>query len=161
ADVARLVVRRIQEPDAPQDVMFACARLGLAVNVADRAWAERSADALLVALDRVSPLLEQDDYPPLAEALAAVSERLPPAHAAHHAAGALGVLLALLRDHGGRWAADQHLGQAIVAVSPRLDAAAAARAAEGLEPMIRGPASRPSEWGPRSRALVAVCRRLP
>src|SRR5262249_61903546 len=35
ADVARLVVRRIQEPSAPQEVMFACARIGLAVNLAD------------------------------------------------------------------------------------------------------------------------------
>src|SRR5262249_35357227 len=80
AHVGRLVVRRIQEPGAPQDVMFACARLGLAVNLADRAWAERSADALLVELR--DPLVDRVDYPPLAEALAAVSERLPPTQAA-------------------------------------------------------------------------------
>jgi hypothetical protein len=80
ADVARLVVPRIQEPGTPQDVMVACARFGLAVNLADRAWAERSADALLVAL--CDPLVDGEDYDPLAAALAAVSERLPPARAA-------------------------------------------------------------------------------
>jgi hypothetical protein len=62
ADAAHLVVRRIQEPGAPQDVMVACARFGVAINLADRAWAERSADALLVALR--DPLLDRDDYPP-------------------------------------------------------------------------------------------------
>src|SRR5258708_28312365 len=35
AEVARLVVRRIQEPGTPQDVTLACARLGLAVNLPD------------------------------------------------------------------------------------------------------------------------------
>src|SRR5262249_35968290 len=59
ADVARLVVRRIQEPDAPQEVRFACARLGLALNVTDRAWAERAADALLIVLRE--PLIERTD----------------------------------------------------------------------------------------------------
>src|SRR5262245_28994680 len=62
ADVARLVVRRIQEPDAPREVRFACARLGLPVNLADRGWAERSADALLVELR--DPLVDPVDYPP-------------------------------------------------------------------------------------------------
>src|SRR6516162_8310176 len=56
AEVVRLVVRRIQEPGAPQDVTLACAQLGLALNLADRAWAERSADALLGALR--DPLVE-------------------------------------------------------------------------------------------------------
>jgi hypothetical protein len=62
ADAARLVVRRIQEPGAPQDVLVACARFGVAVNLAERSWAERSADALLVALR--DPLIDRDDYPP-------------------------------------------------------------------------------------------------
>jgi hypothetical protein len=62
-DVARLVVRSIQEPGAPQDVMVACARFGLAVNLADREWAERSANALLVMLrDR---LIDRDEYHPI------------------------------------------------------------------------------------------------
>jgi hypothetical protein len=42
--------------------MVACARFGLAVNLADPTWAERSADALLVALR--GPLIDRDDYPP-------------------------------------------------------------------------------------------------
>jgi hypothetical protein len=166
ADVARLVVRRIQEPGAPQDVMFACARLGLAVNLADRAWAERSADALLVALrdtpiERIDLRVTQDDYPVLAEALAAVSERLPPTQAADHAARALDVCLTRLREPLGKALANQQLGQAIVAISPGFDAAGAARAAEALRAMIRQPDSHQVLWPPLSTALAAVCRRLP
>jgi hypothetical protein len=61
ADLARVVARRIQEPGAPQEVKFACARLGVAVNLADRAWAERSADALLVEMRDL--LVDSVDYP--------------------------------------------------------------------------------------------------
>src|SRR5262249_35779383 len=86
ADVAGLVVRRIQGLGAPQEVQFACARLGLAVNLDDGAWAERSADALLVEL--CDPRLGEADYSPLAEAIAAVSERLPPTQAADRTARA-------------------------------------------------------------------------
>src|SRR6516162_6970176 len=99
AELARLVIRHIQEPGAPQDVTLACARLGLALNLADRAWAERSADALFGALR--DPLVERDDYPPLAEGLAAVCERLPPDQAADYGARALDVLLTLLRAPAG------------------------------------------------------------
>jgi hypothetical protein len=166
ADVARLVVRRIQGPGAPQEVRLACARLGLAVNVADRAWAERSADALLVALR--DPLLErfdlrppQDDYPPLAAALAAVSERLPPTLAADRPARALDDFLTRLRTPAGRTFACRQLGEAVVALSPGLDAAAAARAAEALGALIRQPDCHPIHWPSLSTALAAVCRRLP
>jgi hypothetical protein len=166
ADVARLVVRRIQEPGAPQDVRFACARLGLAADLADRAWAERSADALLVALS--DPLLErfdlrlpQDDYPPLAAALAAVSERLPPTQAADRTARALDVFLTRLQSAAGQAFAYQQLLQAVVAISPGLDAATAARAAEALGAMLRQPDCHPIRWPPLSTALTAVCRRLP
>jgi hypothetical protein len=163
ADVARLVVRRIQEPGAPQDVMFACARLGVAVNLADRAWAERSADALLVALHEplVDALLERDDYPPLAEALAAVSGRLPPIQGADRAARGLDILLTQLRDRAGKALNYQQLLQAIAALSPALDAAGAARAAEALGAIIRQPDCYPIVWPPLATALAAVCRRLP
>ena len=100
ADVASLVVRRIQEPDAPPEVRFACARLGLAVNVTDRAWAEHSADALLVALR--DPQTDQVDFPLLAEALAAVCEHLPPTQAADRAAAALDIFLTLLHNSAGK-----------------------------------------------------------
>jgi hypothetical protein len=156
---ARLVVRRIQEAGAPQDVLVACARFGVAVNLADRAWAERSADALLVALR--DPLIERDDYPPLAAVLAAVSERLPPTEAADYGARALDVLLTLLRTPVGQALAHQQLLQAVVAISPRLDAAAATRAAEALGATMRQPNSGQYLWPPLSRALAAVCRRLP
>jgi hypothetical protein len=159
ADVARLLVRRIQEPSAPQEVRLACARLGLAVDLADRAWAERSADALLVELR--DPLVERDDYPPLAEALAAVCERLPPTLAADHGARALDVLLTLLRTPVGQGLAHQQLLQAVVAISPCLEAAAAGREAEALGAMIRQPDCHPIRWPPLSTALAAVCRRLP
>jgi hypothetical protein len=159
AEVARLVVRRIQEPDTLQEVALACARLGLAVNLADRGWAERSAAALLGALR--DPLIERYDYPPLAEALAAVSDRLPPDQAADLAAQAAVVLLTRLQDPGVQLIAYEELSQAVVAVSPRLDAAAATRVARGLAAVIRQPGVHPSTWPSRCRALVTVCRRLP
>jgi hypothetical protein len=160
ADVARRVVRRIQEPGAPPDVMFACARLGLAVNLADRAWAERSADALLGQVR--DPLVDPIDYPPLAEALAAVSERLPPTLAADRAARALDFFLARLRKPGDLASIYQErILQAVTAISPALDAAAAARAAEALGALLRRPDFDMSLWPPASTALAAVCRRLP
>jgi hypothetical protein len=139
--------------------MVACARFGLAVNLADRAWAERSADALLVALR--DPLIHRDDYPLLAAALVAVSERLPPAQAADHAARALDVFLTRLRDPVGRALAYQQLVPAVVAISPGLDAAAAARAAKALGALIRQSDCAQVYWPGLSTALAAVCRRLP
>jgi hypothetical protein len=152
------VVRRIQEPGAPQDVRLACAQLGLALDLADRAWAERSAAALLGALR--DPLIERSDYPPLAEALAAVSDRLPPDQAADHADQATAVLVTRLRDRTNMLHYDE-LGKAVIAVSPRLDAAAATRAASDLAPLIRQPGLHPSAWPSISRVLAAVYRRLP
>jgi hypothetical protein len=162
AGVARLVVRRIQEPDAPQEVVFACARLGLAVNVADRAWAERAADALLVALREPlgDPLVEHNHYPPLAAALAAVKERLPPTQAADRVGRALDVLLTRLQDPAQGLAHQQSM-QAIVALSPGLDAASAARAAEVLGALMRQSDRAQYLWPGLSKALAAVCRRLP
>jgi hypothetical protein len=159
ADVARLLVRRIQEPDVPQEVTLACARLGLAANLADRAWAERSAGALLVALR--DPQVELDDYPPLAAALAAVSQRLPPAQAADHTGRALDVFLSRLRDPVSQALGHNQLGQAVVALSPELDEAAAARAAEALGSLIRESGCASYLWLSRCSALAAVCRRLP
>jgi hypothetical protein len=159
AELARLVVRHIQEPGAPHDVTLACARLGLALNLADRAWAERSVNALLGALR--DPLVQRYDYPPLAEALAAVCQRLPPDQAADHAAQATAILVTRLQDRIGLLLAYEQLGQAVVAVSPRLDAAAATRAARRLAAVIRRPRLHPITWSSISRALAAVCRRLP
>jgi serine/threonine protein kinase len=159
ADVARLVVRRIQEPEAPPEVQLACARLGLAVNLSDRVWAERSVAAVMVALH--DPLVERADYPQLAEALAALSERLPPAQAADQAALATDVFLTLLQDPVVLTLAHESLGQAIVTVSPQLDAAAASRAAAALAGLIRQPDSPVIRWPSVATALAAVCRRLP
>jgi hypothetical protein len=162
-EVVRLVVRRIQEPGAPQDVKLACAQLGLALNLADRAWAERSADALLGVLRDAlrDPLVERYDYPPLAEALAAVCERLPQDQAADHAAQVADVCLTRLQDHVVQLLAYEQLKQAFVAVSPRLDAAGANRVARGLAAVIRQQGLHPSTWPSISRALAAVCQRLP
>jgi hypothetical protein len=165
ADVARWVARRIQEPGAPPEVRFACARLGLAVNLADRAWAERSAVALLVALrepqvESFERRVAQDDYPPLAAGLAEVCQRLPTTQAADYAARALYVFLAHLRTTAGHTFAFYQLLQAVEAISPGLDAAAAGRAAKALGDMIRQPGCHPIRWPPVSKALVAVCRRL-
>jgi hypothetical protein len=166
ADVGCLLIRRIQEPGAPQDVTLACARLGLAVNLGDPGWAERSADAVVVAvrdpaLHGSVALVDRDDYLRLAEALAAVSEHLPPARAADRAAEVTDVFLARLQEPAGQMTASHQLERAIVAVSPRLDAAAATRAAEALAALIRRPTTHPLYWPPVCRALAAVCRRLP
>jgi hypothetical protein len=157
ADVVRLVARRIQEPDAPGEPRLACARLGLALNLADRAWAERSADALLVELR--DPQAEPEECPSLAEALAAVSERLPPN--ADHVVRALDFFLTRLRDRESRVQYYQQLGPAIVAISPALDVAAASRVAEELGAIIRRPDSPQFLLSSLSKALAAVCRRLP
>jgi hypothetical protein len=159
ADVARLVVRRIQQPGAPQEVMLACARLGLAANLADRAWAEHAADALLVELR--DPLVERFEHPPLAEALAVVSEHLPPTQAADRAARALDFLLTHLRNHTDQLFAHEQPGQAVAALSPWLDAAAATRAAEALGAVIRQPNCPVTLWPSLANALAAVGRRLP
>jgi hypothetical protein len=97
-DGARLLVRHIREPGALQEVRLACAGLGPAVSLADRAWAEPAADALLITLreplvERTDVRLAQDDYPALAAALVAACERLPPTPAADHAARALDIFL--------------------------------------------------------------------
>jgi hypothetical protein len=159
ADVARLVVRRIQEPGAPRDVTLACARLGLALNLAERAWAERSADALFGELR--DPQVERYDYPPLAEALATVCERLPQDQAADYAAQVVDVLLTRLQDRVILHLAYEQLERAVVAMSPWLDVAAATRAARSLTTFIRQPDSHPIIWPSISRALASVCQRLP
>ena len=56
---------------------------------------------------------------------------------------------------------DKALGQAIVAISPRLDTATAARAAETLTGLLCHSKSVPFNSPPLATALVAVCRRLP
>jgi hypothetical protein len=159
ADVGRLLVRRIQEPEVPQEVALACARLGLAVNLGDRVWAERSAAAVVAALR--DSLVKWYEYSWLAESLVALSEHLPPDLAANHAAPATVVFLAFLQDPVSTLSASDTRASAIVAVSLRLDAAAATHAAEALVALLRQPATDPVIWPHLCRALVAVCRRLP
>jgi hypothetical protein len=160
ADVARLLVRRIQEPGAPHDVRLACVRLGLAVNLREHNWGERSADTLLVELNHVDPQSESDEYLPLAEALVAVIGRLPTTRGADHAARALDIFLTRLREPADGTVTTQ-LGKAVVAISPRSDAAAAARAAEAFGTLIRQSDSTPSLRLSLAVALAAICQRLP
>jgi hypothetical protein len=159
ADVARLLVRRIQEPDAPQDVVLACARLGVAVNLGDPAWAERAAAAVMVALR--DPRAERADYPHMAVTLAAVSEHLPPARAADFAAEATQIFLKVPQDGVISLVTYEFPWQAVAAVSTRVDAAGATRAAATLVAHIRESTLPPTMWESLSKALVAVCRRLP
>jgi hypothetical protein len=159
AAVARLVVRRIQEPGAPQEVLLACAQLGLAVNLDDRVWAERAAAALSAELR--DPRTEREDYPNLAESLATVCDYLPPTQAADHAARVLDFFLARLQDPAGLAVAFDQLAQAIAAVSRWLDGAAATHAAEAIEALVRRSGTHPITWPALSKALVAVCRCLP
>src|SRR5262249_34344691 len=96
ADVERLLVRRIQEPAAPQEWALAWARLGLPLNLTERVWAERSAAAVVVEV--CDPQVRWDDSPWLAESLVALSEHLPPDLVADHAARATDAFLAGLQD---------------------------------------------------------------
>ena len=122
-------------------------------------WAERSAAAIVVALG--DPTTQQLDYPNLAETLAAVSELLPRARAADHAAQVIDGFLPLLQDPRKLAPDCQQLGQAVVVISPWLEADAAARAATALGAGIRRSASQPFVWEPLTKALAAVGRRLP
>jgi hypothetical protein len=159
AEVRRLLVRRIQEPEAPQEVLLACAQLGLAVNLDERVWAERAAGALSAELR--DPLTERDDYPKLAESLATVSEHLPPPEAADHAARALDFFLARLQEPAGLTVGYHQLAQAIAAVSRRLDPAPATRAAEAIEALVHRSGTHPITWPSLFKAMVAVCQRMP
>jgi serine/threonine protein kinase len=159
ADVAAMVVRCIQEPDALPEARFACARIGLAVDVTDRVWAEHSADAFLAALR--DPKTEKADYPMLAEALAAVCEHLPPDQAANRAAAALDFLVPLLPKFAGKMSDQESLARTIATISARLDTVTAAREAKKLADLICQPECAAYLWAPISTALVAVCRRLP
>jgi hypothetical protein len=90
-----------------------------------------------------------------------VCERLPPTHAADCAARALDDFLTRLREPAGQAYAYYQFQEAIVALSPSLDAATAARAAEALGAIIRQPDSPQIRWPSLAKALAAVCRRLP
>jgi hypothetical protein len=161
ADVRELIVRRIQEPAVSQEVKLACARLGVALNIDDRAWAARSAEALCVALREPPPPVLRDDSIALAEALAAACEHLPKARAAEHGARVIDFFVARLQKPLGVSLHYNHLGPAIEALTPHLDAVAAKRAAQEIESIIRQSESSPQSWDTLARTLLALCRRLP
>jgi hypothetical protein len=158
-DVERLLVRLIQDPRTPQEVALACAQLGLALNLGDQVWAERSATAVVNAMR--DPLVKWYDDPWLAESLVALSEHLPPDLAADHAARVTDDLLSFLQDPTATLPVSDTRARTIVVVSCRLDAASARRAAEALVALFRQPTTDLVMWPPLCRALVAVCRRLP
>jgi hypothetical protein len=159
AEAAQLVIRRIQETEARQEVMFACARLGLVLNLDDSLWAERSAQALSAELR--DPEGEPENGTALAESLAAVCEHLPKAEASEHAARAIDVYLTRLKDPLTLALGFNYLGPGIVALCPHLDAAAAKRAAESLGAIIRQSTLSSQAWGFLAKAQVAACQRLP
>jgi aminoglycoside phosphotransferase (APT) family kinase protein len=158
SDVASLVARRIQEPGESSELKFTCARLGVALNLNDRVWAEQSADAFLVALR--DPKIEQVDFPVLAEGFAAVCERLPPTQSADRAASALDICFRSLRGKDRTSNYSSH-SQAIVSIGPLLDEAAARRAAGELTTFLCESGYNQHHMVPFSQALLAVCRRLP
>jgi hypothetical protein len=159
AEVGQMVVRRIQEPGVPQEAMFACARLGLALNLDDPAWAERSAQALSVELR--DPQGELKNSAALAESLAAVCVQLPRPQAAEHAARLIDRHLARLQDPLALTLGHNYLGPAIVALSPHLDTEAAHRAAKALGTIIRQSTSSAQAFEFLTKAQAAVCQRLP
>jgi serine/threonine protein kinase len=158
-DVGQLLVERIQKPETAQEVILACARLGQAANLDDRVWAERSADAVSAAL--CDKGLEPGDCPALAASLAGVIDHLPRTQAADRAARVTDVVLTRLQEPNGLLIYFSKYGPAIEAMSPYLDAAAANRAAETIEAILRRSESIPLSWDFLTKAQLAVCRRLP
>jgi hypothetical protein len=157
--VGQLLVGRIQKPETAQEVTLACARLGQAVNLDDRVWAERSADALSTAL--CDKGLDRDDCPALAESLTAVIEHLPRAQAAEHAARVTDVFLTRLQRPIDLALGFTKFGPAIEVMSPHLDPVAAKRTAETIGAIVRHSESSPNAWVFLAKAQVAACRRLP
>src|SRR5262249_55538339 len=143
-EVEQRIVRRIQEPETPQEILLACARLGLLVNIKDRVWAERSAAAVIVALRDPTPV--RNDYLHLAETLAEVCELLPATQACDHATQGIDVFVSILEDRDKLSLLDDQLGQAVVVISPWLDEDAAARAAAALGVGIRQSTSYTVAW---------------
>jgi serine/threonine protein kinase len=159
-EVGQLLVQRIQRPETAPEVALACARLGQSANLADRVWAERSAEVLSVAL--CDKGLERGDCPVLTASLAAVIERLPRVQAAEHAARVTGAFLTRLQEPiVGLLAGYDKFGPALETIGPHLDAVAAKRTAERIEVILRRSESNPSAWEVLTQAQVAVCQRLP
>jgi serine/threonine protein kinase len=158
-EVGRLLVERIQKPQAAQDAILACARLGEAANLDDPVWAQRSADALSATL--CDKELDRDDCPALAESLAAAIERLPGAQAAEHAARVTDACLTRLQNPIDLLLGYPKLARAIEVMSPHLDAVAAKRTAETIEVILRRSESNPSAGEFLVKAQLAVCQRLP
>jgi hypothetical protein len=158
-EVGQLLVERIQKPETAQEVKLACARLGQAANLDERVWAERSAEALSVAL--CDKGLERGDCRALAESFAAVIEPLPRAQAAEHAARVTDVFLARLQEPSGLLLDYNKFGPAIEVMSPYLDAVAAKRTAETIGAIFRRAESNPIAWEFLAKAQLAVGRRLP
>jgi hypothetical protein len=158
AEAGRRIFRRVRESETPQEVLLACARLGLAVNVKDRVWAEHSAAAVAAALR--DPTTPGGDYPRLAESLAAVCELLPPTRAAELAAQVLDGLLPMLQEPTKLMTAHAQLARVVGVIGPWLDEGAAARAAAALDAAVPRSAH-PFAWESLAKSLAAVCRRLP
>jgi hypothetical protein len=158
-EVSQLLVQHIQKPETAPEVLFACARLGQGVNLEVRGCAERSADALSTALSDKE--LPHEDCRALAESLKAVSEHLPRAQAAEHAARATDVLLARLQGPTGRTNGYVNIAPAIEVMSPQLDAVAANRTAKTLNTILRDFEYAGGSWAFLARAQLAVCQRLP
>lgn len=159
ADAEKRIVRRIQEPNTPQEVRLACARLGVSLNIRDRVWAERSAAAVVAAMR--DPTTPHGEYPHLAETLTAISELLPKAQAADHAAQVVDGFVTLLQNPDKLRLVYHQLGQAVVVISPWLDAEAAARMSPALSSGIRLFASNTHVWEPLTKALATAGSRLP
>jgi hypothetical protein len=158
-EVGHLLVQRIQKPDTAQEVKLACARLGQAANLDDRGWAERSADALSVAL--CDKGLDREDCRALAESLAGVIVHLPKAQAAEHAARVTAVFLTHLEEPVNLALGYAYFGPAIETMSPYLDAAATNRTAEKLNAILHRSEASPNAWVFLARAQLVVCQRLP
>jgi Protein kinase domain len=157
AEVERLLAERIQEPDAPREVKLTCARLGTALYLDDRVWAERSAAALSDVL--CDPQLDRLDAVSLANALARVCDLLPRNQAAEYANRVTGALLMRLQEPAAVLGFD-YFAQAIAPMSPYLETTAANRNAETLWVVFRKNENRSFTWKEIVKAQVAVCKRL-
>ena len=152
--VEQLLVRRIQEPGVPEEVALACVLLGLPLNIQDRAWAERSAEALVAALRDARTLRVTHDL--LARALGAVSGQLEEASAAKVAEA----FLALTRDPRALQNDLSWVKRAFGAVGGRLDRAGVSKVADALVAALCDPRTSPDACRFVEPALRAASERL-
>jgi hypothetical protein len=151
----RLLVARLQDARAGQEVAEACARLATGLNTQNRALAGAAAQALTAAMAK-----EESPYAlsRLAQALGAVSGRLEAGEASRQAGQAAQALTAALAKTTDLLDLS-YLAEGLGAVAGRLEAGPAGKAAQALTAAM-AKATNPYQLEYLARGLGAVAGRL-